>query len=124
MTGSSCRGASAAAGFFSEGTPGVELHPRVHAAAPRAVVVEKAFADSFHQTVLDQTLERLGVTELLVAGMMTQNCVTHTAISKAAEKYQVTVLSDCCTTVDANIHGFALNALGTRVRVLASDQAF
>ena len=37
--------------------------------------------------------------ELLICGMMTQNGVTHTAISKAAEKYRVAILTDCCTTV-------------------------
>jgi len=49
----------------------------------------KHFADSFEKTKLEETLAKLGVTELLLCGMMTQNCVTHTAISKAAEKYNV-----------------------------------
>ena len=40
--------------------------------------------------------------------MMTQNCVTHTAISKAAEKYNVTILIDCCTTVSEILHKIAL----------------
>ena len=35
---------------------------------------------------------------------MTQNCVTYTAISKAAEKYSVAILVDGCTTVDEMIH--------------------
>ena len=59
----------------------------------------KEFADSFERTNLEETLTKLGATELLVCGMMTQNCVTHTAISKAAEKYSVCILVDCCTTV-------------------------
>jgi len=59
----------------------------------------KEFADSFEKTMLEETLKKLGVTELLVCGMMTQNCVTHTAISKPAEKYSVTILPDCCITV-------------------------
>lgn len=48
--------------------------------------------------------------------MMTQNCVTHMAISKAAEKYSVTILPDCCTTVDEMIHNIALHAVSTRVK--------
>jgi nicotinamidase-related amidase len=103
--------------FFNAGTPGVELHPRIRAAAPAAPVVVKSFADGFHQTNLEETLRGLGVTELLVAGMMTQNCVTHTAISKAAEKYAVTVLTDCCTTVSELLHLIALHALSTRVKL-------
>ncbi|HET7775985.1 MAG TPA: isochorismatase family protein, partial [Azospira sp.] len=56
--------------------------------------------------------------ELWLCGMMTQNCVTHTAISRAAEKYPVTVLKDCCTTVSEMIHRIALGALAVRVAVV------
>lgn len=109
--------------FFNEGTEGVELHPTIRETATDAPVVVKAFADSFHQTGLEEVLARLGVTELLVCGMMTQNCVTHTAISKAAEKYAVTVLTDCCTTVDQMIHLIALNALSTRVALATAAES-
>ena len=101
--------------FFNAGTPGVDIHPEILAAAPDAPVVVKEYADSFHGTTLEQVLSGLGVDELLVCGMMTQNCVTHTAISRSAEKYKVTVLSDCCTTVSQILHLIALNALSTRV---------
>jgi len=104
--------------FFNEGTPGVEIHPRIRAAAPEAPVVVKRFADSFHQTDLEAVLAARGITELWVCGMMTQNCITHTAISKAAEKYQVSVLKDACTTVSEMIHRIALGALTTRVAVV------
>ncbi|MGE0758829.1 MAG: isochorismatase family protein [Pirellulaceae bacterium] len=63
-------------------------------AGSHAPIVVKEYADSFEKTNLEETLRKLGVTELLVGGMMTQNCVTHTAISKAAEKYDVTILPD------------------------------
>jgi hypothetical protein len=65
-----------AAPFFNAGTSGVELHPRILAAAPDAVVVTKAQADGFLNTTLEEKLAELGVEELLVCGMMTQNCVT------------------------------------------------
>jgi len=109
--------------FFNEGTTGFELHPRILAAAPDAPVVVKHYADSFEQTTLEDTLKRLDVSELLVCGMMTQNCVTHTAISKAAEMYAVTVLTDCCTTVSEILHQIALHALSTRVKLLPSTEA-
>ena len=109
--------------FFKEGSSGVEVHPRVLAAAPDAPIVVKSFADSFVKTTLEQTLTALGATELLVCGMMTQNCVTHTAISKSAEKYDVTVLADACTTVNEILHVIALNALSTRVRLQPVDEA-
>jgi nicotinamidase-related amidase len=109
---------------FRAGTPGAELHPRIRAAAPEAPVVAKAFADSFHQTALEATLAGLGVSRLLVAGMMTQNCVTHTAISRAAEKYEVIILPDCCTTVSELVHTVALRAVSTRLELQPSSSAF
>jgi len=109
--------------FFNAGTEGAELHPRVLEAAAGAPVVVKSFADAFHKTSLEQVLAGLGVTDILVCGMMTQNCVTHTAISKTAEKYRVSILHDCCTTVDAMIHNIALNAVSTRVPLVMAGEA-
>ena len=109
--------------FFNEGTTGADIHPRILAAAPNAPVVVKQFADSFEKTTLEETLTKLDVTELVICGMMTQNCVTHTAISKAAEKYSVTILPDCCTTVDEMIHNIALHAVSTRVNLVPSSEA-
>ena len=108
--------------FFNEGTPGAEIHPRILAAAPQAPIVVKEFADSFERTNLEETLSKLGATELLVCGLMTQNCVTHTAISKSAEKYSVCILVDCCTTVDEMIHNIALHAVSTRVKLVPSSE--
>jgi hypothetical protein len=55
--------------------------------------------------------------------MMTQNCVTHTAISKAAEKYGVAILPDCRATVGEIPHLIALHALSTRVTLVPSSEA-
>lgn len=115
--------AKGVAPFFNEGTPGADIHARILTATPNAPVVVKEFADSFEKTNLEETLAKLGVTDLLVCGMMTQNCVTHTAISKAAEKYNVTVVVDCCTTVSEILHQIALHALSTRVKLAPSSEA-
>jgi nicotinamidase-related amidase len=110
--------------FFNAGSEGVQIHAAVRAAAPDAPVVVKGHADSFRDTTLEATLQELGVDALLVCGMMTQNCVTHTAISRAAERYDVSVLGDCCTTIDPMVHGMALNALAPRVPVVPAGEAF
>ena len=115
--------AKGVAPFFNEGTPGAEIHPYILAAAPKAPIVVKEFADGFEKTNLEETLTKLGVTDLLVCGMMTQNCVTHTAISKAAEKYSITTLPDCCTTVSEILHLIALHAVSTRVNLVPSSEA-
>ena len=109
--------AAADSPLFRAGTEGVALHPRILSAAPDAPVIVKQHADSFHRTDLADVLAGLGVTRLRIAGMMTQNCVVFTALSPAADSYDVSVLSDCTTTTDATVHGFALHALSTRVAV-------
>jgi nicotinamidase-related amidase len=109
--------------FFNQGTDGARIHPSILTAAPDAPIVVKEYADSFVETNLAEILSGLGVEELLVSGMMTQNCVTHTAISKSAEKYQVSILTDCCTTVNEMLHNIALHALSTRVALVPAKDA-
>ena len=94
------------------------------AAAPDAPVVIKKFADSFEKTNLEEVLSAHSIKKLVICGMMTQNCVTHTAISKASEKYEVTILTDCSTTVDEMIHNIALHAVSTRVSLSTTDQEY
>src|SRR5262249_30394149 len=84
--------AAGPAPFFNRGTPGAGIHQRVLAAAPEAPVVVKEFADGFVGTRLEEELAGLGARDLLVCGMLSRNCVTHTAISKSAEKYKVSIL--------------------------------
>lgn len=110
--------------FFNAGTRGVELHERVRAAAGDAPVVVKRHADAFDGTTLHGTLQRLGADELVVCGMMTQNCVTHTALSRRADDYRkVTVLGDACTTASEMLHRIALNGLSRRVALATVDEA-
>lgn len=108
--------------FFEEGSFGAEIRKVIKDAAPEAPVVIKKFADSFYQTNLEELLSSLKVDKLYVCGMMTQNCVTHTAISKSAEKYDVSVVTDCCTTVSEVLHLIALHAISTRTPLINSDQ--
>lgn len=110
--------------FFNPGTQGAEIHPTILKAAPNADIVIKSDADSFERTNLQALLQKHKVSELLITGMMTQNCVTHTAISQQATQYNVTVLMDCCTSVDEMIHNIALHALSTRVNLQTIEQVF
>lgn len=86
-------------------------------------MVIKQQADAFEGTTLHETLQGLGADELIVCGMMTQNCVTHTAISRRADDYRrVTVLSDASATVSQILHLIALKAMSNRVTLATSEQ--
>lgn len=103
--------------FFDEGTEGAALHPALRAAAPEAPVVVKRHADSFQDTELGALLADHRIGRVQLAGMMTQNCVTFTALSKAAEAFKVEIRADLTTTRDPMIHQIALHALASRVAV-------
>jgi nicotinamidase-related amidase len=117
--------AKGASPFFNAETEGVKLHERVRALVGDSPVIVKQYADAFEGTKLHETLQSLGVDELIVCGMMTQNCVTHTAISRQADAYQkVTVLTDASTTVSEMLHLIAVDGLAPRVTVATTDEAF
>jgi nicotinamidase-related amidase len=110
--------------FFNPGTEGVKLHERVRAAVSDSPVVIKQHADAFEGTSLHDTLQGLGADELVICGMMTQNCVTHTAVSRRADDYRkVTVLTDASTTTTEMLHLIAVAGLAPRVTLAGVDQA-
>lgn len=111
------------AAFFNEGTDGACLLPEVLDATEDKIIVVKHYADGFYKTNLNRVLRDLGIRELIICGMMTQNCVAFTAVSRFADRYKVKVLADCCTTVSEPIHLIALNALTTRVDVCNYEDA-
>lgn len=107
--------------FFNKDTEGVKIASKILNAAPESKVVIKHFADSFEQTDLDSWLKLHEIERLVISGMMTQNCVTHTALSKMAEKYEIIILSDACTTVSEILHLIALHALSPRIKLESVD---
>jgi nicotinamidase-related amidase len=106
---------TASGGLFDPAGAGVAIRPAIVAATGDAPVVIKHVADAFQDTDLADHLS--GVETLLVCGMMTQNCVVFTALSRAADGYRVRVVGDLCTAPAAVVHRIALNALGSKLTV-------
>lgn len=111
---------SPASPFFKPGTAGCELHPAIlEKARQHGRLVQKKFADAFDETTLEAMLGDLGTQELILCGMMTQNCVTHTALSGSAAKFQpIRVIAEACTSDTQMTHAIALNALSRRVQLV------
>jgi len=108
--------------FFRENTWGVNLCQNILSSQQYTDIVIKHHADSFDQTDLESVLKHHSIHHLLVSGMMTQNCITHTSLSNYAENYSINVIADCCTTVDEMVHKIALNALSRRCDVLSLQE--
>lgn len=100
--------------LFQAGTDNVAIHADVLAAAADAPVVQKYHADSFLETNLDTVLKEQGVENIVICGIMTQNCVAYTAISPDAAQYDVKVLPAACCAPDPVVHGAALEAIRDR----------
>lgn len=113
---------TAPAGLFVAGGHGAEIRPAILAAAGDAPVVIKHFADAFQETSLAAHLA--GVDELAVVGMMTQNCVVFTALSSAADGFRVAVVGDLCAAPSEIVHAVALNALGSKTRVVTEKEVW
>ncbi|AGH37411.1 Isochorismatase [Bibersteinia trehalosi USDA-ARS-USMARC-189] len=77
-------------------------------------LVQKAHADSFLNTHLLDILKQHCIEQIDICGIMTQNCVTHTALSPFAKDYKVRVLSNPCTAPTELIQQIALGALADR----------
>ncbi len=111
-----------ASGLFAAENPGTAIRANLLRAAQDAPIVVKSYADAFQETELDQHLA--GATNLLICGMMTQNCVVFTAMSRAADPYQVTVLKDLCTAPSQIVHAVALSALASKLDVKTSAEVW
>ncbi|QUJ69220.1 cysteine hydrolase (plasmid) [Photobacterium sp. GJ3] len=64
------------------------------------VLVRKTTPDSFHDTALQSTLERLGIDHLIICGYATDFCVDTTTRRAAVLGYGVTLVADAHTTHD------------------------
>ncbi len=77
----------------------------------------KQTADCFDVQKFEQLLLNNQINQLDICGMMTQNCITYTALTAKQRGYHVNILSDICSTIDQNVHTIALRALSTKVTV-------
>lgn len=109
-------------GFLVRGTPGAEINAAV---APREgeTLIEKAAPNAFLDTTLEAELRAQGISELVVAGMMSSMCVDATVRAAADKGLAVTVVHDACAAPDlafegttvpgASVHAAFMAALGS-----------
>ncbi len=90
------------------GTPDWELAEPLHRVEGEPLV-RKSYRDSFADTDLRQVLDGLGATHLVISGAQSDYCVRTTMQRAAAEGYDVTLVSDAHTTVDAKWDGVAIS---------------
>ncbi|MFM9111099.1 MAG: cysteine hydrolase family protein [Prochlorococcaceae cyanobacterium] len=80
-----------------------ELAPR-----PDELVLPKSSSSPFSSTTLDYLLRNIGIRHLLVAGLLTDQCIDHTVKDAADRGYRVHCLTDACQAITPERHGAAL----------------
>lgn len=93
----------ASAGGFTEGSPGVAVHPHV-APAAGDVTVAKRRVSAFTGSDLEVVLRSMGVDSLVLTGIATSGVVLSTLRQAADLDYGLTVLSDGCADGDDEVH--------------------
>ena len=109
--------------FFLPGTKGIEIHGSVK---PREaeVVIEKNFPNSFRNTNLKEVLEKQGIKNLIVAGMMTHMCVDASVRHAADLGFKITLLGDACATRAQSYAGEKVPAKQVHAAFLAALNGF
>lgn len=119
--------------FFTPGSEGAKLHPKVLNRADEPVVL-KHFVNSFRETELKSVLDEHGINDLVVVGSMSHMCVDGITRAAADMGYSVTVIHDACASRDlefngltvpaAHVHAAFMSALGFAYASVVSTEQF
>jgi nicotinamidase-related amidase len=84
---------------FAPGSPTLVFHPEAQPAGGEPVIV-KHLPGAFTGTGLEARLRELGVSEVVLAGFMTQMCCDTTAREAAHRGFRVRMLADAMAAMD------------------------
>ncbi len=85
------------------------------------IVLAKTSSSLFNSTNSDYLLRNLGIQHLIVAGLLTDQCVDHTIRDAADHGYRAICVSDACATLTAERHETALSLFAGYCRALTTD---
>ncbi|MDQ0473278.1 cysteine hydrolase family protein [Labrys wisconsinensis] len=88
------------------------LPPAALAPAGDEILLPKTSSGVFNSTNIDYLLKNLGIRQLVVAGILTDQCVDMAVRDAADRGYLVTCVADACATVTPERHETALKAFG------------
>jgi nicotinamidase-related amidase len=80
---------------------------------PDDLVVDKVRFDAFQWTSLEPLLRGLGVTDLMICGVVTNICVETTTRSAFMRDFPVTLLEDCCAAKTRRLHELSVEVLSS-----------
>ena len=119
--------------FFTPGSDGAKLHPKVLNLENEPVVL-KHFPNSFRETGLQALLEDKGIEDLVIIGSMSHMCIDATTRAAADLGYKVKVIHDACASRDlefedsvvpaAHVHAAFMSALSFAYAEVLSTKTY
>ena len=73
--------------------------------------VTKPSYSCFYKTSLDKLLKKLGITHLILTGVVTNICILYTTAEAYMRGYKVTIPKNCVAALTKNEHRFALQQM-------------
>ena len=90
-----------------EGQPIAELSP-----VDNEIILPKSSSGVFNSTAIDYVLRNMNIRYLIVAGVVTDQCVDMAVRDASDRGYMVSVAADACATYSQERHDTALKAFG------------
>lgn len=112
---------SADAPFFTPGSAGAQIHPKVQNHDGETVVL-KNHVNSFRETDLKAVLDRNGVEEVVICGAMSHMCVDAGTRAASDFGYKCVVVHDACATRDQEFGGAVVPAAQVHAAFMAALQ--
>jgi ureidoacrylate peracid hydrolase len=78
---------------------------------PGEIVLTKTTTSAFIGSHLDRILRNIGITQLVVCGVMTSGCVESTVRDAADSGYAVVLAEEACAALSQNAHENAINSM-------------
>jgi len=99
-----------------------DLAPDIAALEPDVTITKKQWG-AFHGTELDLQLRRRGVKTIILCGIATNFGVEMTAREAWQHGYEVVIVEDACSSMDLELHRFAVGRILPRIsRVRSTDE--
>ena len=104
------------------GSKGADFLPGLEP-AEEEVVLNKTPSDAFHSTLLHHLLRNIGVRQLFLVGVLTNECVASTARSASELGFETMIIAEGCAALNQEEHQSALSTLdGRYARVLSLSE--
>lgn len=93
-----------------KGTEGAEVIKQLKPHKEDSVVAKTSYS-CFYKTSLDKLLKKLGITHLIITGVVTNICVLYTAVDAYMRGYRIIIPQNCVAALTESEHQFALQQM-------------